>query len=576
MKRCPECRRDYYDDSLLYCLDDGNALLDGPAASSEHATAILPESATAILPVDDVGSKKNRFRLPHESTSSEGLGTGSLTRRGRIFALIGVAAFLIVGGSLAYRYLARVTPEPKRIASIAVLPFENVSHDQNTEYLSDGITDSMINALSRLPGMTVIARSSVFKYKSESSGRNPDLKEVAHRLGVQGVVTGRVLIQGDTLDVRAELTDPDTNRSIWGEHFVRRSADIFAVQDEIARHVAEALSIQLTGAQLEQVSKRYTNSAEAYRLYLQGRYFEDEGSELSMKKALSYFDQAIALDPRYALAYAARAQTFFDMGDVSLPMSEARVEVQRNVAEALDLDENLIEARTILANLEFQYDWNFTRAGEDFRRVIATSPNYAEAHHQYMYYLALTGRPLDGAAEIKLAQQLDPVNPQIVADSGLPYYFARQYDLAIAENRKAVEMFPNLVIPHMALGTNMVEKGEVKAGIDELEKARSLDSNNPIVNGNLSYAYAKAGLQSDARRLIAELSGGKDKNYVPSYWLAKAYVGLNDKDQAFASLEKAYKERSWWLVWLKMDPAFDSLRDDPRFKELLRRVNLPE
>jgi tetratricopeptide (TPR) repeat protein len=422
-----------------------------------------------------------------------------------------------------------------------------------------------------LPHIKVIARSSVFRYKNQT----PDLQQVARQLNVQALLTGRVLAQGDTLGVSVELMDAQNNTQLWGQHYTRKAADILAVQDEIARQVTDTLRVRLTGGQQEQVTKRYTENTEAYRLYLQGRYYMNEGSEETLNRAIPFFDQAIALDPRYALAYSARGESFFEMGDLSLPMSEAKPKAKQDIAAALSIDDKLVEARTTLANIEFQYDWNFARAEEDFKQVIALNPNYAEAHHQYTYYLSMTGRPMEGVAEIKLAQQLDPVNPSINVDVCLPSYLARQFDQSIAQSRKAVEMFPNFFLAHMALGVALFEKGDISAGIEELEKAKAIEP-TPLVIGNLGYAYAKSGRKDEARKLLADLKEQSKGRYVASYWIAMIYVGLEEKDEAFAWFEKAYQEHSWWLIWLKMDPKVDSLRSDSRFLDLMRRIGFPQ
>lgn len=457
------------------------------------------------------------------------------------------------------------------IESIAVLPFENVTHDQKIEYLSDGVTESLINSLSQLPHIKVIARSSVFSYKNQT----PNLQQVARQLNVQAVLTGRVLMQGDSLDVRVELTDAQNNTELWGDHYTRKAADVFGVQDEIARQVTDTLRVRLTGAQQEQVTKRYTENAEAYRLYLQGLYYLNAGSKEDLNRAVSLFDQAIALDPHYALAYAARGETFFNMGDLSLPMSEAISKAKRDSAAALSIDDKTVEARTTLANIKFQFDWDFAGAEEDFKRAIALNPNNADAHHQYSYYLALMGRAAEGVAEIKLAQQLDPVNPTINVDVFLPYILARQFDESIMQMRKALEMFPNFYIAHMALGMSLFEKGDYATGIEELQKAKAIKP-TPHLFGVLGYAYAKSGRREEARKLLAQLKELSKRRYVASYWIAMIYVGLDEKDEAFAWLEKAYQERSWWLLWIKMDPMVDSLRPDSRFIDLTGRIRFPQ
>jgi serine/threonine protein kinase/Tfp pilus assembly protein PilF len=534
---------------------------------SNQNTEVVSAAATGA---DAAGVAATSPRTAHAS-SAEYIVSG--IKQHKSIAVI-IAGLLLVGiAGAGYRFFIRRASTPvTKIDSIAVLPFENATHDQNNEYFADGVTDSLINSLSRIPNVKVTARNSVFSYKNQT----PNLQQVAKQLNVQALLSGRVLMQGDTLDVRVELTDTQNNIQLWGDHYVRKTADIFAVQDEIARQVTEALRVRLTGGQQEQITKRYTQNAEAYRFYLQGRYFLNQVSEENLKRAIPFFDQAIGLDPHYALAYAARGESFFLMGDISLPMSEAKRKVEQDIAAALSIDDKLVEARMLRANIEFQYDWNFAKAEEDFKQVIALNPNFAEAHHQYgAFNLPMTGRVMEGVAEMELAQQLDPVNPNIVVDMNLPYYFARQYDQAIAQNRKALEMFPNYFLPHMALGQALFQKGDYSAGIEEIEKAKAMEPTPPSI-GILGYAYARSGRKDEARKLLAELKEQLKRRYVASYWIAVIYMGLEEKDEAFSWLEKAYQERSWWLLWIKMDPMMDSLRSDPRFTDLTRRIGFPQ
>ncbi len=486
-------------------------------------------------------------------------------QRGAVVAALSLAA---VGAALWFA--GRHSPVAA-IDSIAVLPFENRTHDDKIEYLSDGLTESLINSLSQLPHVKVIARNSVFSYKNQAA--TPE--EVARRLNVRAILTGRVLMQGDTLDVRAELTDTQTNTQLWGDHYTQRAADVFAVQDQIARQVIDALKVHLTGGEQEQVAKRYTRSAEAYQLYLQGRYVLNGGSEGDFGRAIALFDRAIAIDPQFALAYSARGEAFFSMGDFNLSMKDASPKAKENAVQALVLDDTLTDARVLLANIKFQYDWNFAGAEEEFKRVIAQNPNHAEARHQYTYLLAMTGRTTEAVSEIRRAQQLDPVNPMIGVDTLLPYYLGRQYDQAIVQGRKAMDVFPNLFIAHMGVGSSLIQQGDFVAGIAELEKAKALEP-NPIVLGNLGYAYARAGRRADAQRILADLKAESQNRYVAAYAFACIYAGLNDRDEAFAWLEKAYQDRSWWLVWIKTDPKMEPLRDDPRFADFMRRVGFPE
>ena len=486
-------------------------------------------------------------------------------------AAIVISVLLLATLAVGYLFIIRRSSNVTAIVSIAVMPFENVTHDQKIEYLSDGVTESLINSLSQLPHVKVIARNSVFSYKNQTL----NVQQVARQLNVQALLTGRVLMQGDTLDVRVELTDAQNNIQLWGDHYTRKTADIFAVQDEIARQVTDTLRLRLTGGQQEQVTKRYTENAEAYRLYLQGRYYLTNFSEENLKRANQFFDQAIVLDPRYALAYAARAETFFNMGDLSLPMHEAMPKAKQDAVAALNIDDKLVEARMTLAVIEFQYDWDFERAEKDFQQVIALNPNYATGHYQYAWYLSMMGRTTDGLAEMKLAQQLDPVNPGTNIDICLPYTIARQFDQCIAQSRKTIEMFPNFRVAHMVLGNALFYKGDHSAGLEELEKAKAIEP-TPHMLGDLGFAYAKAGRKDEARKLLAELKDLSTQRYVAPYFIAMIYVGLDEKEEAFAWFEKAYQQRSFFLLFIKTDPMMDSVRSDPRFTDLMLRIGFPQ
>ena len=358
--------------------------------SAAHAGA----SGSANTLISDI----NRTAANTSSAAKTTGVVGTFTQRKLFSALIVVGLVLAIAAS--YWFVIR-RYQKQTLNSIAVMPFENVTHDQTVEYLSDGVTESLINSLSRLPQLRVIARNSVFSYKNQ----NPNLQQVAQQLNVQAVLTGRVMMQGDMLDVRVELTDTSNNSQIWGDHYQRKAADIFAVQDEIAQQVTEKLNARLTGAQRQDVTKRYTESVEAYDLYLQGRSFANQVVGENLTRAIPLFDKAIALDPHFALAYAARADTYFNLGDLSLRMSEARLKAKQDAETALSIDNQLVEARTTMANIKFQYDWDFSGAEQGFKQAIALNSNYAEAHHQYAWYLAMIGKENESLAEMKVAQQ---------------------------------------------------------------------------------------------------------------------------------------------------------------------------
>jgi len=377
------------------------------------------------------------------------------------------------------------------------------------------------------------------------------------------------------LDVRVELTDTSNNSQIWGDHYQRKAADIFAVQDEIAQQVTEKLNGRLTGAQRQDVTKRYTENVEAYDLYLQGRFLVNQFVGENLNRAIPFFDKAIALDPQFALAYAARGDTYFNLGDLSLRMSEARLKAKQDAEMALSIDNKLVEARTTLANLKFQYDWDFSGAEEGFKQAIALNSNYAEAHHQYAWYLAMTGKETESLAEMKVAQQLDPMSRAINVDLNLPLFLSRRFDESATLARKQIEMFPDFFLPHMLLGNDLFFKGDHAEGIKEMEKAKELEP-TPHLKGQLASLYARANRKDDARKLLEELQQQAQERYVAPYWIAMIYVGLDENDNAFKWFEKAYEERSWFLIFIKMDPWMDSVRSDPRYISLIRRIGFPE
>jgi Tfp pilus assembly protein PilF len=382
-------------------------------------------------------------------------------------------------------------------------------------------------------------------------------------------------MQGDTLDVRVELTDTSNNSQIWGDHYQRKAADIFAVQDEIAQRVTEKLSGRLTGAQQQDITKRYTVNVEAYDLYLKGRSFTNQVVGENLTRAIPLFDKAIALDPQFALAYAARAETYFNLGDLSLRMSDAKLKAKQDAEIALSIDNKLVEARTTLANLKFQYDWDFSGAEQDFKQAIALNANYAEAHHQYAWYLAMIGKETESLAEMTLAQQLDPMSPAISVDLSLPLFLSRRFDETAALARKDIDMFPNFFLTHLVLGNALFFKGDHAEGIKEIEKAKELEP-TPHLKGMLAFHYARGDRKDEARKLLQDLQEQAKVRYVAPYWIAMIYVGLDEKDNAFEWFEKAYEERSWFLIFIKMDPLMDSVRSDLRYTNLIRRIGFPQ
>jgi eukaryotic-like serine/threonine-protein kinase len=488
----------------------------------------------------------------------------SEVRRHKGVTLLTLAILIIAGAALLY-----FTGGGRAINSVAVLPFVNVSADPNTEYLSDGITESLINSLSQVSRIKVIARSSVFRYK----GRETDPRAVGLELGVEAVLTGRLVQRGDNLSISAELMDARDNSHLWGEQYNRKLADLLAVQEELARDMSEKLRLKLSGEEQRRLTKSYTENTEAFQLYMKGRYYWNKFTEDGVKRAIGYFQQAIDKDPNYALAYTGLADSYSAISDGLTPQ-EAMPKAKAAAIKAVQIDDSLAEAHILLAWVTYQYDWDWSAADRRFQRAIELNPNSPTAHKLYGVYLAYLGREAEALAEMKRAQQLDPLNLLINVNVSLPLYFMRQYDQAIEQSRKVIEMDPNFYLAHYAVGMASAQKGDFDQAIVELQKARALED-KPWIVGTLGYAYAASARRGEAHKLLEELKEQAKQRHVTPYWIAMIYVGLGEKDEAFAWFEKAYQERTSSLLWFKTDPLLDSLRSDPRFQDLLQRIGFP-
>ena len=483
---------------------------------------------------------------------------------------LGVALVLsaVIVAVAAFVYLTR---EGKAINSVAVLPLVNVGADPNTEYLSDGITESLINSLSRLPNLKVMSRSAVFRYK----GKEVDPKTVAGELGVQAVLTGRLVRRGEDLSMSLELVDARDNSHIWGEQYNSKLSEVLKVQAEIAEGISEKLRLKLTGEEKKRLTKSYTDNIEAYQLYLKGRYAWNKRTAEELRKSADYFQQAIDLDPGYALAYAGLADSYNMLADYSvLPPKEAFPRAEAAAAKALEMDDTLSEAHTSMGFVKMGYDGDWAGADREYRRALELNPNYATAHQWYASYLVMMRRFDESIAEIKRAQELDPLSRIINANLGLHYYYARQYDQAIDQLRKTINLNPDFGLAYFYMGRALSQKGMHKEAIAELQKARELSGEDPETIAELGYAYAVAGRRAEALAVLNELNALSARRYVLPYFIATIYTGLGDKDQAFAWLEKAYEQSHPGLALVNVDPKFDSLRPDPRFADLVRRIGL--
>jgi serine/threonine-protein kinase len=484
-------------------------------------------------------------------------------------AVAGLLATLVLAVLLG-AFLARLRGRSQAIDSIAVLPFVNESGDPEADYLSDGVTESIINNLSQLPNVRVIARNSAFKYK----GQTVDPSKAGRELGVQAVLTGRVTKRGDMLIVSVELVDVSGDRQLWGERYNRKLADILAVQDDISREITEKLRWHLSGEDKQRLTKRYTDNTEAYQAYLAGRYHWNKRTEEGLKKGIDSFKQALAKDPNYALAYAGLADCYALLGDYGyLRPSEAYPQAKAAAKRAVELDDTLAEAHTSLAFVMVQYDWDWRGAEREFKRALELNANYATAHQWYSEYLTSQGRHDEALAEIKRAQELDPLALITHAVEGRALYFKRQYDQAIEQCRKTLEMDAGFGPAYLFLGRAYLQKRNYDDAIAGFRKAHQRSAGTAIL-AELGHAYALAGQEAEARKILAELKAQANHRYVTAGRMALLAIALGDKDEAFKFLEQALEERSDVMVTLKVEPRYDSLRADPRFDKLLQRVGL--
>jgi serine/threonine protein kinase/tetratricopeptide (TPR) repeat protein len=463
----------------------------------------------------------------------------------------------------------RRRPRKKFIDSIAILPLINASGDPNTEYLSDGITESIINSLSRLPRLRVMARSTVFRYK----GRESDPREVGEELGVRAVLTGRLQVFGDRLMIGTELVDAFDGAQLWGEHYNRSLADIFAVQDEIAREISEKLQLKLTGEEKRRLAKRYTDDTEAYHLYLKGRYFWNKRTHDCLEKGLEFFKQAIGTDASYALAYSGLADSYALLG-VALPPRDAFPRAIAASLKALEIDDTVAEAHTSFAFARMFFEWDWSGAEGEFKRAIELNPNYATAYQWYGRLLSALGRHNESIVNLQMAQALDPLSLSINTGVGLSYYMAHRYDEAIQQYHKTIEMDKTFTVAHEHLGSALLQTGMHDEAIAEFRAAARIDKSDIGLRASLGHAYTVTGRTEEAEKIIAELLDASRQRYVSPYFLVEMLAGLGRINEAFEWLERCYTERAPHMVFLKVEPKLAALKKDPRFDTLLRRMNL--
>ncbi|MFL6374996.1 MAG: TPR end-of-group domain-containing protein [Pyrinomonadaceae bacterium] len=563
MKRCPECRRDYYDDSLLYCLDDGTALLDGPATGGTDGavTAILRDSVDAP-----------------EQTATRILGQDTATvlsplSNGRVLVIILGLAVLTTGAYFTYRHFS----SERQIRSIAVMPFVNTSGDPQLEYLTDGMTDSLINSLSELSQLSVKGRSYVFRYK----GKDVDPQAVASELSVQAVLNGRIVQKGDAITISLDLVDARTGDQAWGDQYTRPLGDLSALQADIARDVSQKLLARLTGAEQTKLNKPISKNSEAYQLYLQGRYEWNKRTGPTTAKAIVFFQQAIEKDPSYAKAYVGLAEAYFI--SFASPPKERSEKARSAALKAIELDPTLGEPHATIANYKAALDWDYAGAEQEYKRAIELSPGYPTGYHWYGEFLVFQGRFDEGLATYRKAIEIEPYSLAIGSDYGIAQYYARRYDDSVTYLKKLIDQDPNYVRNHKYLSQvyeklgryedalNERAKAAIARGVPADEIAKDLPRGLRAIKADGAkgyWSFLLSDMMQDARH------SGTNREDADSADVAEIYSHLGQKDKAFELLDKSIAATGEYPGEIKVSPAWDDLRDDPRFDDLLRKLKL--
>ena len=486
---------------------------------------------------------------------------------------LGAAMFVVLASVVVVGWFySRAGRSGQAIDSLAVLPFVNANSDPYTEYLSDGITESLINSLSQLPNLKVMSRDSAFRYKA----REGNAQTVGRELGVRAILKGRVMQDGDAINISAELIDTRDGSQIWGQQYDRKVADMIVLREQITREMASALRMRLTGAEQKRLTKRYTVNPEAYQDYLKGRYWWNKSTKEGFEKGVEYFQQAIEKDPTYALAFSGLADCYSSLAELGVvPAKEGYLRAKDAALKAVDLDDTLAEAHGSLALIKSSYDWDWSGADKEIRRAIELNPSYADAHRLHAEVLWQTGRLNEAIAETKLTLEMDPLSLDNNDTLGLEFFLIREYDRAIEQERKVLELDPNFIEAYYFRGMAYLKKSMHEEGMAEFEKGVAISPLSTEALTGLGYGYAVTGRRAEAQKVLDKLNELSKHEYVSAVWRAKIYAGLEEKDKAFEWLEAAYEDRSIVSVgFIKTNPMFDPLRPDPRYAHLLRRTNL--
>lgn len=569
MKRCPDCGRDYNDDSLSFCLDDGAELLFGPSSFDEPQTAILHDT--------DAPSEAQTRAQIHTTEQTAVLPSGvTPVQESRSFdkrlLLAPVAlAVVVLSGFFGYRYFY---PGRDQINSIAVMPFQNDSASADSEYLSDGIVETLIYRLSQIDNLKVSPSSSVFRYK----GKDIDSIKTGKELGVQAVMTGRIAQRGDDLTVSVELVDVSNNKTLWGERYNRPMSELLATQREIANEIARRLKIELTGDTGPGLQKSYTTNSKAYELFLKGRFHYEKRTKADVEKGIDYYNEALALDPNFALAYVGISNAYAVMPSYGfIAPKEAGPKARAAAEKALEIDPELPEAHAAVANVAAALYWDWGTAESEFRKALEMNPNDAITHLRYgSNYLLRMGRTGEAISELKRALELEPLS--IVAGALLAetYMGDGQSDKALEQIRATENLEPGHNMTAYWLMVIYVSRGMYNEAL-QITEARLLkeanDQDSLVIAG---YIHAKNGDREKAEKILGRLREMSETQYVLDSYIAQIYGALGEKGKAFAELEKAFEQKDFFVPTMRTNPMFKDLRDDPRFDQIAKRAGLPD
>ena len=547
---------------MSFCLDDGSELLFGPASMDEPVTAILSgvhlsrESATK----PQLKTTDQAATLPPVITEMPKRGLDK-----RLLAVPFLLVIIVVAGFFGYRYFGS---SAKQIESIAVMPFVNDSGNAEVEYLSDGMTETLISSLSKLTDLDVKPRSAVFRYK----GKETDAQAIGKELNVQAVLSGRLTQRGDDISLYAELIDVVRNKAIWSDTYNRKKSELVALQSQITRDVSGKLKTKISGADEAKITKTYTTNPEAYQLFLQGNYYQGKVNKESYSKAIEFYDKAIEKDPNYALAYVGKGYAYNTAANWYLPTGDSMPKAKAAALKAIEIDDSLAEAYGLLGIYEVWYGMDWDACERNFKRSIDLGAT--TTHDGYGYYLLIMGRTEQAIAELTLARDLNPLGLNANSNAAFGYIVAGMTGEAMAQARRTIELDPNYWAGYETLGVAYAVQGEYPKAISALEKARSLDANSDIL-GYLGWVYGLSGDVAKAHKLINEMTRASPDSYIAEGSVACIYAGLGDNDKAIEWLERGYASRGS-LAMINRDPPFEKLHSDPRFKDLLKRLKVPE